>query len=192
MINYRHLLLLFLPIIGLVACGGNSAEGPPEIRYGQDVCEQCQMIISEPRFAAAYVTDDGDYHRFDDIGEMFLYATDRGETVRTFWVHDFHSEEWLETGDATFVHNPELTTPMGWGIAAFADRSAAEAYRATEGGTLLSATALQAEVKAGDLRPAGMDMSRMPDGSTHAHEGHDHADDIHHGEMDAPPPPGDD
>lgn len=186
MIDYRHLRLLLLVATVLVACGGGGVEGPPEIRYGEDVCEQCQMIISEPRFAAAYVTEEGDFRRFDDIGEMFLYAADNGEPVRTFWVHDFHSEKWLETGGVTFVHNPTLTTPMGWGVAAFADRSEAEAYQAAEGGTLLSAAALQADVEAGDLRPEGMGMSGMPDGGTHAHEDHDHAGHTHDGEMDAP------
>ena len=174
----HYLSLFFLLTFVLTGCGGNEAAGPPEIRYGEDVCEQCQMIISEPRFAAAYVTEAGEFRRFDDIGEMYLYAADRGERVRTFWVHDFHSESWLETESATFVHNPALSTPMGWGVAAFADEGEAEAYQAEEGGTLFSAAALQAEVEEGKLRPEGMGMSGMPD----AHE--DHSDHDHDGEMD--------
>jgi len=176
----RYLFLLIVLAVVLAACGGNEAEGPPEIRYGEDTCVQCQMIINEPRFAAAYVTEEGEFRRFDDIGEMFLYAADSGESVRTFWVHDFHSESWLETEGATFVHNPDLTTPMGWGVAAFTEESEAGAYQAAEGGTLLTASALQEQVVAGDLRPAGMGMSGMSGG----HENHDHSNHDHEGEMD--------
>ena len=43
----------------LVACGGGGedfANDPPEIIFGQDVCSECNMIINEANFAAAYWT----------------------------------------------------------------------------------------------------------------------------------------
>ena len=68
------LILFFLILsVAAVACGGAADDGviePPEIRYGEDICEVCGMIISEARFAAACVTTDGEGHPFDGIGEM--------------------------------------------------------------------------------------------------------------------------
>jgi hypothetical protein len=37
-------------------------------------------------------------------------------------------EDWKEADGATFVYNPNLITPMGWGIAAFASESDAQTY----------------------------------------------------------------
>ncbi|MDL1896812.1 protein NosL, partial [Anaerolineae bacterium CFX7] len=31
------------------ACGASNAVGAPEIYYGQDVCEECSMIISDAK-----------------------------------------------------------------------------------------------------------------------------------------------
>ena len=51
----------------------NTAADKTEIIYGQDPCDQCSMIINEPRFATAYVTKSGDVRRFDDLGGMLVY-----------------------------------------------------------------------------------------------------------------------
>lgn len=167
----RYLLLGVLLALLLAACqGGDGALGPPEIRYGEDVCDQCNMIISEPRFAAALATEAGEFRRFDDIGEMFLYAHGGEEAVRAFWVHDFHAEEWIEADSAMFVHDSALMTPMGWGVAAFADAAEAQAYQAESGGALLSYAELREQVAQGELMPQGMGMGM----SSHNHDGHGH------------------
>ncbi len=154
----RHLLLLLaLVALAIASCGGSDdALSPPEIRYGEDVCDHCNMIISEPRFAAAYSTTAGDTRRFDDIGEMFLYAHERGEEVRAFWVHDYHSEAWVEAAQATFVHDPQVTTPMGWSILAFGAEGDAQSYAQGAGVETLTFSELQELVQHGDLAPEGM------------------------------------
>ena len=155
--RHRHLLSLVLLIFALSTCqGGDESLSPPEIRYGEDVCDQCNMIISEPRFAAAYAAEDGNTRRFDDIGEMFLYAHERNEIVHAFWVHDYHSEDWIEASGATYVHNPRLMTPMGWGIAAFAGAADARRYGGEQGATVLTFDDLQEQVQQGELAPQGM------------------------------------
>ncbi|MFW6063595.1 MAG: nitrous oxide reductase accessory protein NosL [Chloroflexota bacterium] len=155
--DYRLISLILILALFLIGCGGTGdTAGPPEIRYGEDVCDQCNMIINEPRFAAAYVTESGETRRFDDLGEMFLYAHEKDEAVRAFWVHDLHSEEWLEADGASFVHNPELITPMGWGIAAFGAQGDAETYQEENGGTLLTYTQFQDQVLSGELQPQRM------------------------------------
>lgn len=150
-------LIIALLLLALAGCqGGDDTLQPPEIRYGEDVCDHCNMIISEPRFAAAYATTGGDTRRFDDIGEMILYAHERDEKVAAFWVHDFHSEAWIEAESATYVYNPELMTPMGWGVAAFAGQNEAQTYGDAAGAELLTFAQLQEMVEHGELAPQGM------------------------------------
>jgi copper chaperone NosL len=167
--RFRILLGLgVLAALALTGCSsGSELTGPPDIRYGVDVCDHCNMIINEPRFAAAYFSEAGETRRFDDIGEMFLYAEEQGEAVQSYWVHDYHSEEWTGAEAATFVHNPDLMTPMGWGIAAFASESDAGAYANERGGAILGYTELREQVLRGEIMPQGMGMHR------HGHGGHD-------------------
>ena len=165
--NLRMLLsFLFLAVLALAGCrAAEEAHGPPVIRYGEDVCDRCHMIIGDPRFASAYVTETGESRRFDDIGEMFLASQEEAEAVREAWVHDYHGEQWIVANGATYVHHPEILTPMGWGIASFAARKDAEAYCAGHGCTALTYEEIQADVLAGNLIPAGL--------ANHDHGGHD-------------------
>jgi copper chaperone NosL len=126
----------------LVACSsGPDLETPPDIRYGEDSCDRCLMIINEARYAAAYVTDDGETRRFDDIGGMVAYTQEVPEDVAVFWVHDFDTEEWLKAEAAIYVAG-DHATPMGFGIVAFNDPDRAEAWAAEKGGMVMTFTEL--------------------------------------------------
>ena len=138
---------------------------PPEILYGQDVCDECNMIISDPRFAAAYVTTDGEIRRFDDIGGMLRYNQKMGEAAVVYWVHDFNSETWLNAQEAYFVFNQALATPMGWGIAAFSSEETASGYVAAHGGNVTTYATLGEQIQSGQIDP-----SQLGD--------HDHAHDM--------------
>ena len=127
-------LLLF--ILVLAACAQGSAElKPPEIRYGETTCTDCNMIISDERFAAAYAYEvgTGRYQSamFDDIGDMLRYADKHPEhTIAARYVHDYESKEWIDAAKAIYVMSDKIETPMASGIAAFstADRAEALAY----------------------------------------------------------------
>ena len=150
-------LLAALFVILLASCqSSDDTLSPPQIRYGEDVCDHCNMIINEPRFAAAYLTAENESRRFDDIGEMLLSAHQRDDNVRAFWVHDFQSEEWVDAAEAHYVHNPDLMTPMGWGLAAFAAAGDAQDYSAANDLAVLTFTKLQEQIQHGDLAPQGM------------------------------------
>jgi len=106
----RLVLTLLLILFGLIAVGCRTAvntEAPPEIVYGEDVCDRCNMIVSEARFASAYWTTEGDARRFDDIGGMLAHYQETQEDVATFWVHDYASGEWLNAQNAFFVIDPD-------------------------------------------------------------------------------------
>lgn len=131
----------------LSACGGPAVtpETPPEILYGEDVCHQCNMIISDERFAAGLVVEQepGRYeHRiFDDIGDMLAYEqahVDDQPTIVAYYVHDYHSKEWIDGQNAYYIHSEELLSPMGFGLAATAQKLEAEALAQEWGGTVLT------------------------------------------------------
>ncbi len=120
-------LLLF---VMLSACSPASAEvKPPEIIYGRDMCGACGMIISEPRFAAASVLEDGKSIKFDDLGEMILYHRNKPDLkVRAMFVHDYDTAAWVRSEHAFYVKSMDLQSPMGFGTAAFAEKSSAESF----------------------------------------------------------------
>jgi copper chaperone NosL len=110
-------------VAGVSLLGGTEAgDGLPVIRYGQESCVHCGMIIDDPRFAAAR-TDRGERH-FDDIGCLAedLVAFPAEAEDADLFVHDYGTEAWLAACDATYVRSTELRTPMASGVAAFAVR----------------------------------------------------------------------
>lgn len=153
------LLGLFIAAALLAGCGAESSlDEPPVILYGQDVCDECNMIINEAKHAAAYVTTAGEARRFDDIGDMLVYHARNREDVHLFWVHDYNTEEWVHADQATYVLNSGRATPMGWGILAFGDRAGAEAFVAGATGRVVSWAELLAMMDDGSLN-SDMDMT---------------------------------
>lgn len=133
------LALVVLLAALLVSCQPRpSLDAPPEIRYGEDVCDLCHMIINEARFAAACVTRQGEARRFDDIGDLVAYHTAHAEEAAAFWVHDYDTEEWLRAEQATFVVSDAFHTPMGHGIVAVADAARAQELAASVGGRVVA------------------------------------------------------
>ena len=125
----RLCLLVMSFALALLACSpAADIDSPPEIVYGEDMCVQCGMIISEPRYAAAYLSVDGEPRIFDDLGELCLYHRDHQEKMATVWAHDFHSEAWIDAEAATFVMSENIHTPMSFGIVAFRDREDAALF----------------------------------------------------------------
>lgn len=150
---------LILAVALLVAACGSATESPPDIEYGRDVCEDCGMIIEEPRFASAYRLADGGDRLFDEIVDMVLYADGAGELdAAVAWVHDYETEEWIAAPDALYVSGP-IPTPMGGGIVAVATRDGAEALAAEVGGEVLTWTDLVRLVESGGLRQEHMPTS---------------------------------
>jgi len=132
------LLLVLAGIITIASCSsGPDFDEPPDIRYGEDSCERCLMIINEARFAAAYMTDAGETRRFDDIGGMVAYIDEISEDVAVFWVHDFDTEGWLKAEEAFYVESQQQT-PMGFGVIAFADQQRADQWATENEGVMLS------------------------------------------------------
>lgn len=130
---------------------------PPEIVYGEDVCDACGMILSDERFAAATVVDAAggpEPRRFDDIGEMFSYHLEYAEpAVLRWYVHDHDSLAWLDATTASYVRGDGIRSPMGSGLAAFATADRAAAFATEVGATVVSFD---------DLRGAAAPATTLP------------------------------
>jgi len=127
-----HLLMivLLLGVVFFAACSPQSqGPKPPEIQYGLDICDACGMMLSEPRFVSATLLNNGEYRKFDDIGDMIVYHMDHpDQQVQAWFVHDNDSEGWLRAEAAFYVVSADITAPMGHGILAFETKGAAQAY----------------------------------------------------------------
>lgn len=122
-----------LLVVVLSGCGNQPADGPPDVKLGDSVCDQCNMIISDARWATATIVqgDRGPEPRlFDDFNCQVNYEVEHPDAdILARWSHGHTSGQWLRTEDATFLFSPNLRTPMGSNAAAFASRAEAESAR---------------------------------------------------------------
>lgn len=145
--HFTLYVLLFALLLSACAAPADTEPQPPEIVYGQDVCEQCGMIIDDTHFAAALLIVDGPTHKFDDIAEMVIFNMDHpDQQVRAWFVHDYTTEAWLRGETAFYVMSADLATPMGGGVAAFETQADAEAFAQQHNVTALSFDEMRAMV----------------------------------------------
>ena len=144
----RRLIFVLLWAVLLSACGAQAGDPhPPELMLGSDTCEECGMLISEAKFAAATFTEDGHTHKFDDLAEMFVFQAKHPEDVVKAWfVHDYNTGAWLRGETAFYVRSGEVRSPMNYGTAAFEIRAAAEAFAGKTGGVVFDFEEMRAEI----------------------------------------------
>jgi copper chaperone NosL len=135
-------LLLLLVVVGCPGEGPRQ-DVPPDMSYGVDPCDRCVMIVSEERFAAAYVTPAGDVRRFDDLGCLTAFLVERPEEVAEVWVHDHETRAWVRGRQAWFART-ESITPMGTGIVAVSDEARARTLVSPARGDVLGYDAFRA------------------------------------------------
>jgi copper chaperone NosL len=156
----RHRKFLFVQVLAILslfaalsACSKAPADPkPPEIAYGQDMCDRCGMIIGEPQFASATLLTNGKYLKFDDMGEMLAYhLANPQEQVAAWFVHDYNSQEWINGETAVYVYSESFATPMGTGIVAFSTRAGAEQFAAQNNGMVYTLSEIKQKIQAGGM-----------------------------------------
>lgn len=159
------LLLLALIFFTASACTSNANAGPtpPTIHYGEDLCDFCGMIINDERYAAGYVTREGEDYVFDDIGNMFRHHLQKQAEVTAFFVHNYDDKAWIRAESAYYVRSSKLTTPMQSGLAAYSSSEKAKALAAEVQGEMLTFDQLLAYYR--ETPPSSMDAM---------HQQHDH------------------
>jgi copper chaperone NosL len=124
--NKWHFLIALSVLIGFAACQSSGPQ-PAEI-VPEDMCTYCRMAISEKRYAAQFLDEDGQVSKFDDVACMMNYLKARKDQSRiaNYYVVDFDSRQWIAVPQAYFVRSPRFKTPMGGAIIAFRDKTRAE------------------------------------------------------------------
>ena len=121
-------LAILLGSLLQLSCGPANSTGPiptPKFVFGEDLCDECSMIISEQRFAGAIglrLRGRVKHLLFDDIGEMANFELPPHDEVRYF-VHDMLTSDCLPAEEALYARAKTLRTPMGTGVAAFRSAS---------------------------------------------------------------------
>ncbi len=114
---------LWVSLLLLSACGGGQDTGTVEVRWDQDICERCRMMLSEPHFAAQirYFPKGkrSKVLKFDDIGCAVTWLEDKSwknDNRTEIWVADHRSGEWINAKTASYM--TKSSTPMGYGLGA--------------------------------------------------------------------------
>lgn len=125
----------------LCSCDQGPKNAPPTIRLGYDVCAQCNMIISDQRWATATIVGGPrgpEPVLFDDFNCQVNFEIGPPEQdILDRWSHDHATGEWIRTKDAHFLITPGMWTPMASSVAAFTLESDARATRETHGGDIV-------------------------------------------------------
>lgn len=138
-----------IPAIGVPAailmipgCERQTADAPPSVRLGDSVCAECNMIISDERWATATVVEGprGPEPRlFDDFSCQVNHEVEHPDLmIVARWSHSHATSEWVRTEEASFLMSPNLRTPMGSGVAAFASMSELETATAELTGEVMT------------------------------------------------------
>jgi len=119
----KHLKVLLFPLLfSLFSCQKAPETGPIEVTFDRDICERCQMLISDPLYVAEIRGGKNHkIHKFDDIGGAVLWLAKQPQTWQTdpnteIWVADHITGDWLNAKTAWYVKDAH--TPMNYGYGA--------------------------------------------------------------------------
>lgn len=129
-----------LAVLLLTACQ-SKPRGPVPIER-DDACASCRMAISERRYAAELIDQDGNIYKFDDIVCMLRFAHAHGfePSKASFYVTDYATgKDWLDARHAHFLWlRTSVSSPMASGLVAVVDANDAAQPAGTEAQRALS------------------------------------------------------
>jgi nitrous oxide reductase accessory protein NosL len=89
-------------------------------------CTECGMMVMMDSKFTSKITQVETTLYFCDIGDLFSYLKRNKPANFGTAVKDHPRGDWIDAKTAYYVHNEKkLKTPMGWGYAAFRDKSRA-------------------------------------------------------------------
>lgn len=98
------------------------AQAPPQgvrpVVWDKEICGECAMAVSDPRFAAQLQRADGVVLNFDDPGCLLRHLDDHDPEIHAIYFHAVEGDEWFDADHVGFA--PETRSPMGYGLGAVA------------------------------------------------------------------------
>lgn len=109
-------------LLSLVLAGCSSPK-PATVVIGQDMCEHCQMLITDARFVTQVVTTKGKAYKFDSIECMVDFLAEGSladSDIHSAWVSDYNRPgTWIKAEEARYLQSVNIRSPMGANLAAF-------------------------------------------------------------------------
>ncbi len=124
-------------VVGVVFLWPAHGVGSEPINYGRDTCAHCRMHISQPGFGGEMRDHSGALTKYDDVGCLVQAMIRLHQDIPEAWVEDHAAGGFIPLLTAHLVRTSAADTPMGSGIVAFGDASAATAYAQAHNGELL-------------------------------------------------------
>jgi copper chaperone NosL len=126
----KRILLPLLLVALLAPLWAHEDHQPAITDFQSDRCAECNMVVNS-RTYAAQIVGSGKPLFFDDIGCLVQYERQgkiQADAVHARFVRSVTTDAWLEVTKAVWVSTKDIRTPMGYGLHAFPDRQAAEAF----------------------------------------------------------------
>ncbi len=115
----------------LMAAGCQKAPVMPVEISSEDECYFCKSKITDPAFAAEFLTNSGSVRKFDDMACLIASAKEIGkENIQSFYVMDNISVTLIPAEHAQFVRSDKIQTPKNEGLVAFKNPSEAQSLAA--------------------------------------------------------------
>ena len=119
------LVLSLLFVLNFSGCEKKDKTKPVKMHWDRDMCERCDMAISERKYAVQVINPKtGKHHLFDDIGCAVLWMDENKIPWRDkaiIWITDAKTGKWINARKA--LYTDDMITPMAYGIAAFTKKT---------------------------------------------------------------------
>jgi len=106
---------------------------PQPIRFGEDACSFCKMIIMDNKFGAELITEKGKVYKFDSgecmVRFMKTKRMDAERPQQLLVVDHMTGGKLIEAKTANFLHSESLSSPMGGGLTCFARRADLDSFQ---------------------------------------------------------------
>ncbi len=129
----RMLVFILFFLFMLAGCNHQGSHEPVDINPDIDVCDICNMSITEVGYATEAIMKNGEVEKFDDIGCMVEFLNEQTEEPAVMYVKDTLSGEWISSEEALFVFNENYWTPMMYGVVSFKDKTSMNQYMEENG-----------------------------------------------------------
>lgn len=129
--------LLLGAMVTVVVLWPSRRVGPEPIAWGREACAECRMHLSQPGFAGELRAADGTLTKYDDVGCLLRAMLKAHDAMAEAWVEDHDGGGFVPLLAAHLVRAGAAGTPMGYGLVAFQDEAAAQAFGAAHGGEVV-------------------------------------------------------
>lgn len=132
-----YIILFFIVVTIFVSC----SKEPVPIRFNEDECAYCQMIISDQRYGTELITTKGKIYKYDSIECLAAYIIEEkkgAKNLQSIWTIDFkYPEKFIDATKAWYLQSDLLKSPMGLNLSSFTDKNAAENVKNVYPGELI-------------------------------------------------------